>query len=104
MASDYPNAHFYGVDISAIFPTEIHPKNVEFHQINVLNGLPWPDEHFYFVYQRFMFISYTVEQWKYILKELLRVTKKGGWLELFELSTDTGHNKSKTKKIGDASK
>src|SRR5438128_1796253 len=101
MASDYPNVLFYGMDMSAIFPTEIHPKNVEFHQINVLDGIPWPDEHFDFVYQRFMMFSYTVEQWDYVIKELLRVTKKGGCVELFESSTDLGSKATSLKKIGD---
>src|SRR5439155_8552781 len=96
-------ARFYGIDISAIFPTEILPSNVEFRQINVLNGLPWPDEYFDFVYQRFMILSFTMEQWNYVLKEFLRVTKKGGWLELFETSTDMGPEPTSAKKICDAS-
>src|SRR5690348_16704283 len=104
MASDYPNSHFYGIDMSAIFPTEIHPKNVEFLQLNFLNGLPWPDEYFDFVYQRFMLFSFTVEQWSYVIKELLRVTKKGGWLELFDTSTDMGPQPSAAKDIDITSK
>src|SRR2546423_15641862 len=101
MATEYPNAEFYGVDISAIFPTEIHPQNVEFRQLNVLNGLPWPDEHFDFVYQRFMLFSFTVEQWNNVIKEILRVTKKGGWLELFDTCTDMGPKETSLKKILD---
>ena len=100
MASDYPNAHFYGIDISAIFPTEIHPRNVEFRQVNVLNGLPWPDEYFDFVYQRFMLLSFTTKQWDYVIEELLRVTKRGGWIEIFELTTEM--ITKRTKEMSDA--
>ncbi len=102
MATDYPDAHFCGIDISPIFPTEIHPQNVQFRQINVFNGLPWPDEHFDFVYQRLMMFCYTVEQWNYVLKELLRVTKKGGWIELFDSSSDAGPKATNLKKFFDS--
>jgi ubiquinone/menaquinone biosynthesis C-methylase UbiE len=79
-----PNAEITGIDLSPIFPTSIKPRNCSFEQCNIIDGLPFPDNHFDFVFQRFLVAGLTPENWSFILKELKRVTKSGGWIELVE--------------------
>jgi ubiquinone/menaquinone biosynthesis C-methylase UbiE len=79
-----PNAEITGVDLSPIFPSSIKPRNCFFKQCNILDGLPFPDNHFDFVYQRLLVAGLTPENWSFVLKELRRVTKPGGWIELVE--------------------
>ncbi|OZJ01747.1 hypothetical protein BZG36_05173, partial [Bifiguratus adelaidae] len=85
MATNFTNSHFTGIDMSAIFPETIRPQNCTFQECNVLNGLSFPDNHFDFVYQRYLVSGYTSENWPYVLKEIKRVTKAGGWVELVEV-------------------
>ncbi|KAG0363379.1 S-adenosyl-L-methionine-dependent methyltransferase [Gamsiella multidivaricata] len=84
MAHEFPNADVYGVDISAIFPTEIKPKNCHFQLCNILEGLPFPDNHFDFIYQRLLVYALSPAQRKQVNAELLRVLKPEGYLQLVE--------------------
>ncbi|CAG8467703.1 7704_t:CDS:2 [Dentiscutata erythropus] len=84
MATENKCPQFVGVDIVPLYPSEIHPTNVKFRQANVLSGLPFEDETFDFVYMRFMTFAFTVNDWERALKEALRVTKKGGYVEIME--------------------
>jgi len=85
MATDYPQSSFTGLDVSALFPTQIRPVNVSFVQRNVLKGLTACDNTFDFVHQRFLSGSFSTSQWeKIVIPELTRVVKHGGWLELVE--------------------
>ncbi|CAG8552550.1 21542_t:CDS:2 [Cetraspora pellucida] len=84
MATEHQRPQFVGVDIAPLYPSEIHPTNVKFRQANVLSGLPFEDETFDFVYMRFMTFAFTINDWERALKEISRVTKKGGYIELME--------------------
>uniref|UniRef100_A0A1D1YLI9 Demethylmenaquinone methyltransferase n=1 Tax=Anthurium amnicola TaxID=1678845 RepID=A0A1D1YLI9_9ARAE len=94
MATEYPTCFFTGIDISPMFPAEIKPKNVHFIQRNAIDGLPFPDGTFDFVFMRMMYLSFTADQWEnVIVRELSRVLKPGGWIELMECDqslTDMG--------------
>ncbi|KAK5821889.1 S-adenosyl-L-methionine-dependent methyltransferase [Linnemannia elongata] len=87
MAKEFPNATVYGIDINPeLFPS-VHqavPSNCLFSPSNLLTRLSFPDQYFDFVYQRFLYLGLTVEDWPVALKELRRVMKPGGWIELFE--------------------
>ncbi|CAG8639570.1 3903_t:CDS:2, partial [Dentiscutata heterogama] len=62
------------------------PPNATFLQANLLDGLPFPDGTFDFVYQRFMSSALEESQWRdEVIAELVRVIKPGGWIELMEL-------------------
>jgi SAM-dependent methyltransferase len=81
--------HFFGVDISPVFqPLENEHKNgvtnVGFLQRNILEGLPFPVDTFDFVYQRFLTFAFSATDWVQDIKELVRVTKSGGWIEIIE--------------------
>ncbi|KAF9901902.1 hypothetical protein BX616_002101 [Lobosporangium transversale] len=99
MANEFPDATITGIDISIVFPTTIIPSNCKFIQHNILNPLPFPDNTFDFVYQRLLVAGLTHENWIFVLKELERVTKPGGWIELVEIDGIGGNNGPCTAKI-----
>ncbi|KAF9582930.1 hypothetical protein BGW38_010569 [Lunasporangiospora selenospora] len=84
MAHELPNAEIHGVDISPIFPAEIKPKNVHFQLCNILDGLPFPDNHFDFIYQRLLVYALSPDQRRQVNRELLRILKPGGHIQLVE--------------------
>ncbi|KAF9901999.1 hypothetical protein BX616_002075 [Lobosporangium transversale] len=84
MAHEFPKAEIHGVDISPIFPTEIKPSNCHFQLCNILDGLPFPDNYFDFIYQRLLVYALTPAQRKQVNAELLRVLKPEGHLQLVE--------------------
>ena len=59
------------------------PPNASFSQVDIVKGLPFDDNTFDFVHLRFLVQYLTEEQWnEKVIKELLRVTKVGGWIEI----------------------
>ncbi|OZJ03759.1 hypothetical protein BZG36_03078 [Bifiguratus adelaidae] len=48
-------------------------------------GTWFPDNHFDFVYPRYLEAGFTSDNWTFILGEIKRVTKPGGWVQLVEL-------------------
>ncbi|CAJ0634205.1 9364_t:CDS:10 [Entrophospora sp. SA101] len=98
MAEEYPNANFVGIDISPVFPNDYDsnkPTNVAFLKFDALseNGLPFPDDTFDFVYQKFMVFFIPENKRMKHIEELIRITKPGGWIELMDvdpLPYDTG--------------
>ncbi|KAF9172890.1 hypothetical protein BGX21_001860 [Mortierella sp. AD011] len=89
MALEFPKASVYGIDLSPIFPTpetssRAVPPNCYFQLCNVLDGLPFPDNYFDFVYQRLLVYALTPAQRKQVNTELLRVLKPSGHIQLVE--------------------
>ncbi|KAF9938381.1 hypothetical protein BGZ67_000222 [Mortierella alpina] len=89
MAQEFPTAEIHGVDISPIYPTletsdTPVPSNCRFRLCNVLDGLPYPDNYFDFVYQRLLVYAFTPAQRKQVNIELLRVLKPSGYIQLVE--------------------
>ncbi|CAG8594448.1 5014_t:CDS:2 [Paraglomus occultum] len=85
MAAEYPLSTFVGVDISPVFP-EVTQTNTAFLQCNALDGLPFPENTFDFVRQGFLIVSIDWQEWKdKLVKELVRVTKTGGYIEVMDL-------------------
>jgi ubiquinone/menaquinone biosynthesis C-methylase UbiE len=70
MAHEFPRAQVYGVDISAIFPATIKPSNCHFQLCNILDGLPFPDNYFDFIYQRLLVYALTPAQRKQVNAEV----------------------------------
>ncbi|KAF9178684.1 hypothetical protein BGZ51_007525 [Haplosporangium sp. Z 767] len=85
MSTEHTETNFTGIDISAVWPTEIRPRNCRFHVVNAIKGLPFEDNTFDFVYQRFMIMGYPAKDWPFIIQELVRVAKPGGIIELTEI-------------------
>ncbi|RUS19948.1 S-adenosyl-L-methionine-dependent methyltransferase [Endogone sp. FLAS-F59071] len=86
MAEEYPNSTFYATDCAEVFPTANVPSNVIFLKANTVERLPFPDNTFDYVFQRFMFLAFSPSDWEKALAELVRVTIPGGCVELMETS------------------
>ncbi|CAG8560048.1 7142_t:CDS:2 [Paraglomus occultum] len=85
MASSYPLSTFVGIDIAPLFYGDC-PVNTAFFQCNVFDGLPFPDNTFDFVRQGFLIVCIDWETWKdKVVKELIRVTKPGGYIEIMDV-------------------
>jgi SAM-dependent methyltransferase len=51
---------------------------------NALQGLPFQDNSFDLVHQRYLVSGIPIEEWHRVVTELIRVTCPGGWVELVE--------------------
>jgi ubiquinone/menaquinone biosynthesis C-methylase UbiE len=93
MAALFPTANVIGLDIKepvsdeqsavATIP-DLVPANYSFASGNILEGLPFPDGTFDFVHQRLLFFAIPDDRWQFVLNELYRVTRPGGWVEVVE--------------------
>lgn len=91
MAALFPQAHIVGVDVTLTsLPTPL-PANCLFARANILSGLPFPDQQFEFTHQRLLVAAIPTRHWPAAIRELVRVTLAGGWVELLELG-DTIQN------------
>lgn len=91
VATVFPDASVIGIDVTPP-PTEaptpgaqdVRPENYAFVQADVTKGLPFADANFDFVHQRLLFLAIPTAQWPALIAELVRVTRRGGWVELVE--------------------
>lgn len=99
LAQLFPQAQVIGMDVmqpkvdaagerSPSF--DQRPSNYQFVAGNVLEGLPFPDASFDFVHQRLLFLAIPADRWPFVLGELVRVTRPGGWVELVETTAPRG--------------
>ncbi|KAF9164581.1 hypothetical protein DFQ26_001277 [Actinomortierella ambigua] len=100
MAAEFEKARVVGLDMCQVFPTSIIPPNCEFVQHNLVEGrLPFEDNTFDFVFQRLLLGGLRPKEWRHVVRELGRVTKPGGWIELVEIDGSGGNNGPKTMKV-----
>ncbi|KAI9314330.1 S-adenosyl-L-methionine-dependent methyltransferase [Dichotomocladium elegans] len=85
MAALYPRSYFVGIDMADVFVTEDAPPNVCFKVMNAGTGLDFEDASFDFVFQRFLVMGLSVNQYKQSVREMRRVLKPGGAIEALEL-------------------
>ena len=86
MAQEFSQASVIGCDIleQDAGVRISHPLNYRFMQADVLKGLHFPDQSFDFVHQRLLFLALPESAWPNVVRELVRVTRPGGWVELLE--------------------
>ncbi|CAG8638359.1 172_t:CDS:2 [Ambispora gerdemannii] len=86
MAAENPRSTFTGMDVnSSLFKLENKNGNAGFFVYNLLDGLPFGDNTFDYIHQSFLNLYLTEKQWKEtVIKELVRVCKPGGYIELIE--------------------
>ncbi|KAL7319726.1 hypothetical protein PS15m_002826 [Mucor circinelloides] len=84
MGETYPNSKFHGIDASSVFPESIKPSNVEFCVTNIAEKIPFSDNTFDYIHQRLLILGLTNDDWENALKELYRVLKPGGYIEVVE--------------------
>ncbi|KAI9306111.1 S-adenosyl-L-methionine-dependent methyltransferase [Cunninghamella echinulata] len=101
MAGEYPKSTIVGVDMVPLFPKDIKPTNCLFYQNNVLNGLPFQDSTFDYVFMRFMGLGIETDQWETLLNEILRILKPGGWIEIVEVDSELHRTGPTTKMFND---
>ncbi len=85
MSTLFPQAHIIGVDVALSSLPKPVPLNCIFAQANILQGLPFPDQQFTFTHQRLLVAAIPALQWPRAVRELVRVTCVGGWVELLEI-------------------
>ncbi|HEX9038692.1 MAG TPA: class I SAM-dependent methyltransferase [Ktedonobacterales bacterium] len=95
LAQQFPQASVVGMDLAppaveARATPRPGPENYRFVQGNALERIPFPDESFSFVHQRFLTLAIPAARWPDVVAELLRVTRSGGWVELVETEPPTG--------------
>lgn len=93
MAQAFPSVQVYGLDLeetprtTGYAPASQFPANYHFQAGNILKRLPFINGSFDFVHQRMVLSEIPVVQWYAVLRELKRVTRPGGWIELLESGT-----------------
>ncbi|KAJ3126783.1 hypothetical protein HK100_010088 [Physocladia obscura] len=81
----YSFAECHGCDISqTLVEGPARSDGIVLKFGNVLETLPYEDDSFDFVHQRYMVLGMPREKFPTALRELIRVTKSGGWIELVE--------------------
>ncbi|PHZ11524.1 S-adenosyl-L-methionine-dependent methyltransferase, partial [Rhizopus microsporus ATCC 52813] len=93
MVQEYPNCTYHGCDIDDITYKNVDVKQFTFSKGNVIKGLPYEDNTFDFVHMRFFVLALREDEWPTAIKELIRVTKLGGMIQIsefgFQLPKDT---------------
>lgn len=92
IAQLFPRAKVVGVDITpppsdtpaAPGAADARPSNYTFVAANALEGLPFPDASFDFVHMRLLYSAIPHTRWPFVIQELARVTRPGGWIESIE--------------------
>ncbi|HZC05181.1 MAG TPA: class I SAM-dependent methyltransferase [Ktedonobacterales bacterium] len=95
MAAEFSSANVIGVDVAPPVVSERLPAtpttdNYTFVQGNVLERLPFADNSFDFVHQRYLILAIPAQRWPQVIAELMRVTRPHGWVELIETAPPSG--------------
>ena len=94
LATEFPRANVIGVDVAPPPLAEsahgAAAENYTFVQGNVLERLPFADNSFDYVHQRYLILAIPANRWPQVIAELLRVTRPGGWVELIETAPPAG--------------
>ncbi|KAI9274408.1 hypothetical protein BDA99DRAFT_497402 [Phascolomyces articulosus] len=88
MANDFPNAMCYGLNMFRVpEPEDFHhmPSNIHLDQSNILQGgLGHSTGSIDFIHQRGMLHAYHGDDISFVMREMKRLLKPGGYLELVE--------------------
>ncbi|BCL84630.1 class I SAM-dependent methyltransferase [Ktedonobacteria bacterium brp13] len=91
MARQFPSAQVWGLDleppqtVSLTATTTVTPANYHFLQADIFQGLPFRDSTFDFTHQRLLVFAIPAARWPFVLRELVRVTRLDGWIELLDV-------------------
>ncbi|HET8911809.1 MAG TPA: class I SAM-dependent methyltransferase [Ktedonobacteraceae bacterium] len=87
IASHYTHSQVIGFDLEELSHQESKPLNYVFEQGNLLanQGLPFRTGQFAYVHQRLLGAALPLASWPWVIQELKRVTRPGGWVELIEM-------------------
>ncbi|KAJ3753624.1 hypothetical protein EV360DRAFT_74367 [Lentinula raphanica] len=79
------------IDITAQQYPEISPPNIHFSVHSITSLPPQWTNTFSYAHQRLIVLAMNDALWRSAIKELFRVLKPGGWLELVEFETKRFH-------------
>jgi SAM-dependent methyltransferase len=82
LSLQFPEALVLGVDLVQGKPER--PPGYRFVKGDLLQGLPFGNDQFDFVHQRYLWAGVPAASWPAVIRELVRVTRPGGWVELTE--------------------
>ncbi|CAB4425692.1 unnamed protein product [Rhizophagus irregularis] len=95
----YQTADFFGCDITATLQYDVSPS---FLKADILDGLRYYDKNtFDFIYLQFGL--YTENEWRdKVIKELVRLCKPGGWIEILDCENQFYNERDTTSRLGQA--
>ncbi|CEG74018.1 hypothetical protein RMATCC62417_09291 [Rhizopus microsporus] len=102
MSIKFPTCSYFGCDIVNVVNEKTRPKSFTFELTNVVKGLPYPDSTFDFVQIRYLVYALKEEEWPIAIKEALRATKIGGFLQLIEHDLKDHHGNNATHRFADS--
>ena len=82
LCAEFPEAVAVGFDLGV--SKRPWPASYRFVRGNLLEGLPFASDHFDLVHQRGLVSGVPVSSWASVTRDLVRVTRPGGWVELVE--------------------
>jgi SAM-dependent methyltransferase len=82
LCQQFPDALVVGIDLVPGKPDK--PSGYAFVKGNLLQGLPFRRDQFDFVHQRYLWGGVPLKSWPTVVRDLVRVTRPGGWVELTE--------------------
>ncbi|KAG0290901.1 hypothetical protein BGZ96_005659 [Linnemannia gamsii] len=88
LQSSTPNGSSLSLGASTKLPPAMldsMPSNCFFHKADTTRGLPFPDNTFDFCRVRLILWGYNLNSFPDLLTELVRVTKKSGWIEFVDM-------------------
>jgi ubiquinone/menaquinone biosynthesis C-methylase UbiE len=94
MAQQFKRAQVIGFDIdrtpleaalARLGPSGQFPANFKFMEADALQRFPFEDEQFDFTHARFISPFVPIARWPHVVAEMVRVTKRGGYVELVDL-------------------
>lgn len=80
---EFTNAQVVGFDLEAAPPNTSNIMT-SYVQGNLLQGLPFKTSNFTYVHQRLLMGTIPATSWPFVIGELARVVRPGGWVELVE--------------------
>jgi SAM-dependent methyltransferase len=82
LCAEFPRALVVGFDLEP--SKRPWPPAYRCVRGNLLQGLPFADDQFDFVHQRALISGVPVDSWPSVCRDLVRVARPGGWVELVE--------------------
>lgn len=101
LCEEFPDAVVVGFDLVASKANA--PANYCLVRGNLLqgDGLPFADDSFDFVHQRFLVAGIPLQSWPEAVRRLVAVTRPGGWIELVESSYEVNPGGPATRRLFD---
>jgi ubiquinone/menaquinone biosynthesis C-methylase UbiE len=103
MAKKFPRAQLIGFDrdrtpleasLKRLGDAGVFPPNFKFLEANALERFPFEDGYFDFTFARFISGFVPKEQWPALLREMARVTRRGGYLEVLDFDVPVSESQS----------